>query len=313
MALVLAGAPLRDIGAVLGVPPWLRNWPPAALGPLPIRMDASGDDRAFGSRISGIVAGHPPNDPAWLQLVLMARRRGGDDFAVWIARQTRGQVMISPMAVSLLAAFSYYSSHPESFASQFVIKRFHARMSAQGAATAASEWMLGLLLDLKALSGPPGCIAPTIDGLRIVPLQTLADLRSEGEALRNCLGGYGLSVLSDHTRIFSVRNARGSLAAFEVDPGVRGSCFPDLIDIEGPGNARAPCGVGISVVGWLRHADSCHCLWRDHGPAIDASLWREVWRPYASAHATSRRFRADPPVDLAAELLTPLFCLAQAQ
>ena len=109
---------------------------------------------------------------------------------------------------------------------------------------AANAQAQGQVLDDEQVPWTPLLAAPfELEDLRIVELTTEADLREEGWRLAHCVGGYGPSCRSGHSRIVSVRTADGaSLSTVELrrKTTAKGSTRLSIVQHHGVRNG-APC------------------------------------------------------------------------
>jgi len=306
-ALVESGAPLKTIGAALSIPQWMRRLPPEAMARLPAQIGGGDGDMEFGRQIHSLIPRHFPNGGRWLNSILAARRRGGDGFAIWLARQIKCEMHVALPGIGLIAAYAFYSDHPKTLAAQYLPRRFHPYMPLGVAAQSTFEWLLSILLSLKACAARP-CFAHTVecDGFSFAPLETLDALCAEARIMRNCLHSYGPSILCDHGRVFSVRRDGVPVASFEVRPGVAGKRPPRPAQLKGPRNVPAPREVAEGAIAWLEKVHDAPSLWRDVPAPIYAPLWRELWAPYRAAHRGLNVLTRDPPASVQDRLLAPL-------
>ncbi len=108
LALVETGAQLKEVGAALHVPMWMRRLPAEAFrGPLP--HIAQGD--GFSRRIVNHLPRQSDDAAFWLNTVAFAQAAAGDAFALWLAQQALFRHAGEPQKLfGVLAAYAWYST-----------------------------------------------------------------------------------------------------------------------------------------------------------------------------------------------------------
>jgi PcfJ-like protein len=312
------GASLKSAAEVLGVPMWLKTLPPEALhDPLPAPIGASGGDSPFGRSIASAIPVHFAAGDTWLREILLARRWGGDDFAVWLARKFRTRRDSVPtMPLHILAAWAFFSARPETFGAQYVLAPWHSRMSLATAAAAAWSWLLGVIADARAWSRralPCWAHKVHVNDLAFIPLETLRDLQTEASAQNNCVARYIEPVIRASSRLYSIRHGETRLATLEVKPSGPGS--PAYIaQLKGRSNGPVSPYVESAVHTWLRQAQDAPSL---TGPAsrrltVCEAFWQRIWAPYWLEFGASPLFEPEPSPVLVHFLLETMRACVQS-
>ncbi|MEZ5924129.1 MAG: hypothetical protein R3D57_07065 [Hyphomicrobiaceae bacterium] len=263
-----SGASLRQAAECLGVPWWMRYLPPEAFAePLYALLD--------GPEVQRRIVNHIPPDigflPHWLRSVMLANAIAGESFALWLASRLKGRPRTSDRILPL-AAWAWFSSHPETRGHALVRCPFEPAMSLRAGMEEADTWRKRIDLDAAIGDGVADVWydACTHAGLDFVPLRTTEDFILEAGLMDNCLDQFAPKMVRQATRIVSVRRAGRPVADLEIGPHEDDASMPVIEQLRGPANRRVNAEVWQAVYGWLA---------------------RQTPRSLAPTPVTSRRFQ----------------------
>ncbi|MEM9724921.1 MAG: PcfJ domain-containing protein [Pseudomonadota bacterium] len=323
VSLVKAGAPLKILALVLGLPLWLRKLPPEAFGPGPVEPLWSSAD--FARRIPNAIPAEPSATAMWVRWTAEALRIGPESFALWVAalpiyptapmRLSRPKAdLIAPSADLLapLAAFAHASlATPEDPA---FLRRWRVRQPFDQAVMSAAGWLDRVVNGRCVTQGEATNwnSSANVAGFRITPLSSGEQLLAESEAMDNCLDTYVGPVSRGECRIFAVRRSGRSVANVELRPNSDPGGFY-LAQLRGRGNEETHRRVDRAVRRWMATLGPCpmskNALVRQG--QIDPALWRAEWSAYVDAYpAASALWREGAPHSSAHELARRLRTLA---
>jgi hypothetical protein len=282
LARVIAGRPLAEVAAAAGVPMWLRKLPPEAFArPIPKLPD--GD--LFRRQIANHLPRSPKLAPVWLQMVADMAEIAHEAAAVWIARElVREPKSVKPDRLRLIALWAWFSGQPETFGRQLIEQPWTPDMRFGPALAAAKAWreMIELHLDLGLQPIHDMWLQPArVAGYDFLPLNSAAALAEEAAAMRNCLRTYGYTLAHNRARLWSVRRDGERVATLRV--AARHDPLPIIIEIKGPGNAKAPRELWWAARQWLNTHDllNIDMSERNWGSTpLDRPTWLSLWRPY---------------------------------
>ncbi len=250
--LAMAGRPLGEVCAAMGIPLSFRNLPPEACDrvPVPVRWSTAAN-RQLASLI--------PDDPVlagdWLTGICLANAACDEKFALWLARnqQLFGDLRLGRNSLVALAVFAWYSQAEQVPAVKGFDTRWSAKLGVKKAFMRARTWgqYLGLVIEM----GPEGLHDPWIadnevDGYRFVPLTTPEDVLEEALAMRNCLISYGDSLARNHCRMFSVRRGKARVANLEVRYFRKREAL-EIVQIKGVQNTACPPQARAVAQRWI--------------------------------------------------------------
>ena len=278
--LVASGAPLREAADALGLAWWLRRLPAHAfVDPLP----AFPSDNDFALHIASRVPGDGRLVPAWLARVSHAFETGDLAYALWVARQ---HDVASPPeeTFALMAAWAWFSRRPGLLGHRLLRRPWRPEMSFKRAREELTAWRQRLRL-IECLG--PGIESPwladgTASGFDFVALRTVEDFIAESEELENCLDQYADQLHSGLTAVFSIRKGARRVACVEIGLHDEEVSMPNIVQLRGARNRRAPPEVWQATYGWLggqrlvplsplRHAPK---------PMQRVEARRQLWSPY---------------------------------
>ena len=100
--------------------------------------------------------------------------------------------------------------------------------------------------------------------------------------MRNCLKTYGYNLAHNRSRLWSVRRNGERLATLRVGCHHRDP-LPNIIELEGAGNTKAPRELWWAARQWLQTHDLLQIntvQHRWHTAPLDRATWLSLWRPY---------------------------------
>jgi hypothetical protein len=281
---VLAGASLRELGQLAGLPSWSRRLMPEAFSrPIPACLPD-------GELLSRQIANHLPRSPkraaGWLEAVGSVAEWSTPEAAVWIAREMAADWQaVKPTRLALVSLYAWYSCAPQTHASSKMDKPWHPSMRFDRAVQNARRWLEALELDLDFGGRPLADVwltAGDADGFEFQPLQSAADLCVEAEAMQNCVRIYGYRLRHNRSRVWSVRRQGERVATLEIGWG-RADPLLQITQIKGPKNAGVSADVCWAARKWLHAHDLLatrpkQAAWGS--VPMDRALWITLWRPY---------------------------------
>lgn len=283
IARVIDGRSLAEVAALAGVPRWLRKLPPEALvrpiAPLP-------DGDLFRRQIANHLPRSPRLAPAWLQAVADVADFAHEPAALWLARElARDPRSLNPAHLRLISLWAWFSSQPATFGHALVETPWTPDMRMGPALAAAERWRTIVALHVNL--GPRPIADMWVQAGRVgeydfQPLDSIASIRDEAKAMRNCVNTYGYNLAHNRSRLWSVRRGDERVATLRLarrflDP------MPLIVELKGAGNTDVPRDLWWAARQWLhRHDLSLVDLSeRNWGTApLDRATWMSLWRPY---------------------------------
>ena len=152
------------------------------------------------------------------------------------------------------------------------------------AVAAANDWRMIIALHVSLGRQPITDMwlqAGRVAGYDFLPLNSIAAISEEADAMRNCLHTYGYNLAHNRSRLWSVRRMGARCHAegwFRYrDP------IPSIVELKGAGNAEVPRELWWAARQWLHMHDlsQINMGQRDWGTApLDRTVWLSLWRPY---------------------------------
>ena len=265
--LVEAGAPLRKIAELMGVPMAFRRVKPVAAHLALAVVDAFEDPR--------LIDAHIPESlkemKLWLGCIYLAQNVG-PDFVQWTSRHATEIGGSLDEVVAILRDIAdwvlacYRASVPphirrairgeERFTptegEQFVHRKFNADMSLATVTKLSADWHEAVAANMTGRNfefPEPWCPGGAFGGFDIVPITNSADLYREGKLLHHCGGTYVGRAHSGECYIFSVRQDGSPLATLELVGHRSGVAIRQL---RGACNTKPSKEVSSAVNCWLR-------------------------------------------------------------
>ncbi len=279
---VAGGAPLREAADALGLPWWTRKLPPQAFTQ---RLANLPQEAAFATRIVNLLPQAPGLSGKWLERVLQAYRSCHAEFALWVAKHDRfHSPLVADPALPYLAAWAWYSEHPETMGGRLLRRKWQPSMSPNRAFDELTIWRkrLRLALSLSSLEREPWLISGAARGYEIVELRTVEDFIAESAAMDNCLDAFAEKLEANVCYVFSIRENGVPVADLEIGAHPHEPKLPSIVQLRGPRNRRASPHVWRAAYAWLGNQPL-----RPAPPLlIDAPkrrrAWRDLWKPYVS-------------------------------
>ena len=280
LALVCAGAPLRQVADALGLAWWLRRLPPQAfVEPLPSFPVA--DD--YGLRISSLIPRAPEATAHWLKRVGQAQLAAGSEYALWLARQTE-LASWSEDLFELMAAWAWYSQRPALLGHRLLRRPWGAEMSFKRAREEVGAWRQRLRLSEYLGTGieRPWLADGVVSGFHFIALRTIEDFIDESAALDNCLDQYADQLSAGQSAIFSIRKGERRVACVEIGRHGEEVTMPTIVQLRGARNRRAAPEVWQATFAWLggqrlEPLSPERCAPK---PTKRAAARRRLWDPY---------------------------------
>ena len=280
--LIHDGASLKEAALALGLPYWLRRLPAGAFQkPIP----ALPDGEVVLREIAGSIPSGPLEAGHWLDRVAFAYAAVGQDYAIWLARQSRFPFRrLSETPYTLLAAWAWHARHSDTFAGSLLRQHFDPKISIKRAYEEARAWHRRLDLAVTLGAGLPNTwFGPgQASGYEFVPLRTLDDFLAEASAMGNCLDQYAAPIQSGTVRVFSIRDDGSRIANVELAPHDDDSAMPMIEQLRGPCNARVPAKVWQASYAWLGDQTFEPLRVETNWPGR-AEIWNKVWGPLIAA------------------------------
>lgn len=285
IALVEAGAPLREVAATLELPLWLRRLPPEAfsskLGTLP-------QSDVFARRIANHLPTTRHNSAFWLNSVLFGAEAADETFALWLAQQS---IFIEPgnpkRLFGLMTAYATISTGPPSRAKSLIAVPWRPEMAIDTAVCAAKSWLNRMRLVLQLGEGvltDPWLAPGEARGYEFSPLLDDTAILTESQAMQNCADQYADRLARDKCRLFSVRRRGARMATLEIGPHPREAGVLAISQLKARHNLPATAEIWQAAHTWL---GSQRDLKRAViGPAperpLDCAMWTRLMATYRS-------------------------------
>jgi hypothetical protein len=261
---------------------WLRRLPPEALSrPIAELPDSPSFRRQIANHL-------PPRKIAstWLCAVADATELADEAFAVWIAKEiVRDRRSVKLDRLRLLALWAWYSNRPSMFGHSMIEKGWRPDLRIQAALDAADDWrtMIGLHVNLGREPIAELWLRPaSVCGYEFRPLASVSEIAEEATAMSNCLRTYGYNLAHNRSRLWSVRKDGQRVSTLKVAFAF-GDPLPNVLELKGAGNSKAPFEVWWAARQWLNMHDLSQfdpkkMAW-DSAP-LDRATWISLWRPY---------------------------------
>ncbi len=283
IASVVQGRSLAQVAQIAGVPLWLRRLPVETLvRPLP----ALPDDEFFRRGIANHLPRSPKLVPTWLDAVAGAAQWGHALFAIWIAREiTRDAKRVVLPRLRLMSLWAWFSFQVDTCGHRLIEKPWQPAMRFKTAHDAAEDWRTRVALHVNLGDAPIADMWLTpghIDGYEIVPLDSAESLVEEAAEMRNCLRTYGYNLVHNRSRLWGVRQGGRRIATLRVTRAFGGPLLA-IRELRLPQNKQASIEVWWAAARWLHQHDLSRIDTKEYkwGTApLNASAWRELWRPY---------------------------------
>lgn len=285
--LIESGAPLKTAATRLGLPMWLRKLPAEAFT---APLTALPSCPTFGRRIVSHIPDQGWRASAWFQRVLLANTLAGEGFALWVAARTKNAVRPRDInRLVLLAAWAWYSQHPDTLGHALLRKPWQPNLGYKRAIEECDAWKKRIDLAIAIGDGledswlQPG----KVGGYEFVPLCSLEDFIRESEAMNNCLDQYSMQVSLDATRVFSIRRRGLSVANVEIGAHEDDCSMPTIEQLRAPNNRRARPEIWQATYAWLgQQTFRPFPLSRSLDAPQAKKVARRIWKPFIATMKT---------------------------
>ena len=282
-----AGAPLKDVAAVLALPMWLRRIPAEAFSQALPALPADPD---FAASVLPRIPECPRECCIWFDRVLTAFTLVGRDFALWAAREPRLMPPASTdEALQWLLAWGWASRSPRAPGHALLRSAWSPAMSWKRAQEEVGIWrkridLVGALADTDR---DPWFADGQALGYEIVGLASIAEVLAESVAMENCLDQYAAHLAYGRIRVFSIRRDGRPVADVELALRSDETTMPTIAQVRGPRNRRAPPAVWQAVHAWLGAQPFRPLNAAPTPPAASREALKVFWEPYVRALGTS--------------------------
>jgi hypothetical protein len=153
------------------------------------------------------------------------------------------------------------------------------------ALSAADDWRMMIALHVNLGREPIADMwlrAGHVAGYDFLPLNSIAAITEEADAMRNCLKTYGYNLAHNRSRLWSVRRDGERIATLRIGCHHRDPLL-NIVELKGAGNIEAPHEVWWAARQWLAAHDllKIDTGRRRWGKApLDRATWQSLWRPY---------------------------------
>lgn len=289
LSAIEAGAALKAVARLLGLPMWLRKLPPEAFGdgPLPHLPQSA----PFSRHIAHRLPRGPQEAHAWLKSVAFAAEACNEDFAIWLAAQPIYESDLSPTrALPILAAYAWYSGKPETDASKLIVVPWRPEIAFDTALCAAKSWFNRIRLVLQMPKGAvrdawlkPG----TSLGYTFEPLLDADALLKEAAAMHNCADQYAERIVRDRCRLFSIKKNGLRIATLEIGQHTREGGVLAINQMKARHNMAVTCEVWQAAYAWMATQIGLRRLPPLASPesSWDQAAWWSLLEPYRNTHA----------------------------
>lgn len=278
------GAGLKEIAALLDLPPWLRRLPPEALHhPLPDAFLSAVEESSFWRRIAPVAPATFQPGASWLHLVLRARRQAGADFSVWLAQKLTPHGAPPSRICDLLGAFASASQAETSPVHREI---WSPNASLVSALAGLREWLIASVIQHRV---EPFTVRQAVDrsyrldDYAFDPMKSYEAMALAGVALDNCLRSCARRLACGASRFFNIRYAGSLVAAVEIAQPRRESGAFRVMQLAGPGNHEVDAHIVDAVEVWLERLNTHVCYAQKRREAVSFP-WSRLW-PGADAAA----------------------------
>jgi hypothetical protein len=279
---VIAGASLRNLAQLAGLPVWSRKLMPEAFEQPLCGLPS---DKLVGRQISNHLPRSPKLAARWLYAVNHVTMFGTPAAAVWIAREIANNPKdVFDARLNLVALYVWFSSAPQTPAGELIEKVWTPSMRFSTAVHNARNWFEAVALRAHFAGQPISdtwLSSVVVDGFEFVPLCSEGDIGDEAEAMQNCVRSLSWGLRQNRLRLWSVRREGERVATLQL--GRRyGDPLLQVVQLKGPKNATAPAPIWWAARKWLHGHDLsviAPMTFKEALP-IDRRGWIELWRPY---------------------------------
>ena len=284
LARVIEGRPLAEAARAADLPMWLRRLPPEAFVRPIARLP---DGELFRRQIANHLPRSPKLAPTWLQVVADVAELAHEQAAIWIARELirHPPKRVNAARLRLIGLWAWFSCHPATFGHELIDKPWTPDMRVDAVLEGANSWRTMIELHLDLGRDPIADMwlqAGRVSGYDFRPLDSIAAITEEADAMRNCLRTYGYSLAHNVARLWSVRRDGERIATLRIATANRDP-LPRIVELKGAGNTQVPRELWWAARQWLHTHDLLQIDMgrRRHDTApLDRATWLALWRPY---------------------------------
>jgi hypothetical protein len=280
---VIDGVPLAHAARIAGVPLWLRKLPAEMFSDVLPRLP---DGEPLRRQIVNHLPRSPKLAPLWFRAVSGAAEWGHESLAVWIARELiRDPKRVEFDRLRLIGLWAWFSNRLDTLGSNLFNRTWQPAMRFNTARNTAEDWRMTVALHLNLGAEPirdmwlqPGSVA----GFDFVPLRTVEHFIEEATMMKNCLKTFGYNVAHNRSRFWSIRKNGERVATLRVAMSYKDPLLT-VFELRAARNKDAPTEVWWAARQWLHQHDLLRIdtKRRDWGTVpLNASMWKELWRPY---------------------------------
>ena len=286
LALIEAGAEIKEAARLLNVPMWLRRLPPEAFDD-----DQMAYPRAeiFARRITNHLPADASESAMWLRSVSFGAKACNDFFAIWLAQQNVFHTQSDPeRLLAALSSYAWFSTAESARAHDLIVVPWRPEMAFDTAVCAAKCWLNRVRLMLQLRDGvltDPWMVQGEALGLSFVPLLNASDILAEAHAMQNCADQYADRLARDKCRLFSVRRRGQRVATLEIGGHVREAGVLTVTQLKARQNMPAALEIWQAAHAWLSQQPQLRRtppLTIAERP-LDCAMWQSLMLPYRVA------------------------------
>lgn len=286
--LIEAGAPLKRVAEVLGLPMWLRRLPPEAFEG---SLTGLPTNDTFARRIANRLPRARTASGRWLSAVGFMAEAANQDAALWIAEQAIFDAPLKAQSqLNALAAYMWFSSAPSTAAYELIAVPFSPSLAFDTVLCAAKSWLNRIRLHVQLR---PGVITDTwlapghAHGYSFVPLIDHLNVIQESKLMHNCADQFAEPLLRGRCRLFSIRRGQQRVATLEIGAHPRELGVLTITQLKGRRNLPASLEVWQAAHAWMATQQG---LQRGLSASIapehfDPEPWRALMEPYRAARS----------------------------
>ena len=286
LALIEAGAEIKDVARALGLPMWLRRLPPEAFDSHGMAYPRA---EIFARRISNHLPANTGESATWLRCVSFGAEACNEFFAVWLAQQNIFHTSGDPARLlAALSAYAWYSTAENTRAHSLVVVPWRPELAFDTAVCAAKCWLNRVRLSIQLREGvltDPWLQQGEALGCTFVPLLDSHEILAEAKAMQNCADQYVDRLSRDKCRLFSVRRRGQRVATLEVGPHVRETGILTVTQLKARHNMPSSVDVWQAAHAWLSQQSLLRRTALISVPErpLDCDLWQSMMLPYRLA------------------------------
>ncbi len=285
---VIAGAKLKRLAAVAGLPLWTRRLVPEAFnGTIPNLPSGP----AFTSEICNFLP-RPRHAARWLACVTIAADVADERVALWMARHVEAaRLPFTDEAVRRVALWAWYAQRPDALAGRLAETPWTPQVGLPAARDAAWTWRERVSLTAHLGLAPIEDVwfdSGEVDGYLFEPLCSAEEIAAEAKAMRNCSSEwrYGSAYRRNRTRLWRVtkNGARVAMVETRLCSRLSETGYPLIDQFAGPGNGGLEHAVKLAIYRWWLqqpiHSQPAQTVPSRPDDVADRAAWIALWGPY---------------------------------